>query len=86
MGTPFLLVMTKMILRVHSVAQVIMRHDQHSQSLLCTSFIVKIAQTAIISTSIVLSTSVTIVYSMLLGIVYLIVCFVEAGDFNSSGG
>jgi hypothetical protein len=76
----------KMISRVYSVAQVIMRCNQCLQPLLCTSFIVKTAPIVIIITLNVLSTSVTIAFSMLLGIKYLIVHFVEAGDFNSSGG
>jgi hypothetical protein len=78
--------MMKMILRVHSVAQVIMRHNQHSQPLLYNFFIVKIVLTDVISTSIVLNTSATTAYSMLLDIEYPTAHFIEAGDFNSSGG
>jgi hypothetical protein len=78
--------MMKMILRVHSVAQVIMRHNRHSQPLLYTSFIVNTVLTDIITTLIVLNTSATTVYSMLLDIEYLTAQIVEASDFNSSGG
>jgi hypothetical protein len=75
-----------MILRVRSVAQVIMRHDWSSQPLLYTSFIVKAALIVTIITLNVLNTSVTIAYSTLPCTKYLIVHVVEAGDFNSSGG
>jgi hypothetical protein len=51
-----------------------------------TSFIVKIVPTDIITTMIVLNTSVTTAYSMLLDIEYLTAHVVEADDFNSSGG
>jgi hypothetical protein len=84
--TPSLSVMMKIILRVHSVAQVIMRHNQCSQPLLCTSFIVETAPTVIIITLNDLSTSATIAYSMLLCTKYLSARFIEATDFNSSGG
>jgi hypothetical protein len=61
LGTPLLSAMTKMISRVCSAAQVIMRHNRRSQPLLYSSFIVKTVLTNIIITLSVLNTSATTV-------------------------
>jgi hypothetical protein len=86
LGIPLLSAMTKMISRVHSVTQVIMRHNQCSQPLLSTSSIVETAW--IVATFIlnVLNTFATIAYNMPQCTKYLIAHFVEVGDFNSSRG
>jgi hypothetical protein len=86
LGTLLLSAMTKMILTVCSVAQVIMRRDQHSLPLCCSCFIVKIV---LIDASFILtalSTSVTIASCMLLTIANPTAQTVEAGDSNPSGG
>jgi hypothetical protein len=78
--------MTKMISTVCSVAQVIMRHDQHSLPLHCNCFIVEIVLIDAISILTALSTFVTIASCMPFTIANLTAQTVEAGDFNPSGG
>jgi hypothetical protein len=78
--------MTKMILTVCSVAQVIMRHDQHLLLLRYSFFFVKTVPIGTTFTSTASSTSVTIASCMPLTIVNLTVQTVEAGDFNLSEG
>jgi hypothetical protein len=58
---PLLSAMTKMILRVHSAIQVIMRHNRCSRPLLYNFFTVKTVLTNNITTLTVTSTSVIIV-------------------------
>jgi hypothetical protein len=64
LGIPFLLAMTKMILTVRLVAQVIMKHDQHSQLLCYSSFIVKTVPIDTTFTLTALNISVTIASCM----------------------
>jgi hypothetical protein len=77
--------MTTMTSRVHSVTQIIMRHD-HSLHPFESFFIAKIVLTDDTSISNVLNIFVTIVYYMLLDTGWLIAHFVEVGDFSSSRG
>jgi hypothetical protein len=90
LGILLLLAMTKMILTVCSVAQVIMRCDQRSPPLRYHCFIVKIVLKIVLihATFILtaLTTSVTIASCMPLTIVNPTAQTVEAGDFNPSGG
>jgi hypothetical protein len=78
--------MTKMILTVCSVAQVIVRCDQHSLSLCYSFFIVKTVPIDPAFTSTALNISVTIASCMPLTIANLTAKTVEAGDFNLSRG
>jgi hypothetical protein len=71
--------------KVHSVTQIIVRHD-HFQHPLVFFFIAKIVLTNDIITLNVLNTYVTTVYSMLLCTECQIVCFIEVGDFSASRG
>jgi hypothetical protein len=78
--------MMKMILVVHSVAQVIMRRDWHSLPLHYNFFIVKTVPIDATFTSIALNISATIALCLPPIIAYLTAQPVEAGDFNLSGG
>jgi hypothetical protein len=78
--------MTKMILTVCLVAQVIMRRNQHSLPLRCNFFIVKIILIDATFILTALSTSVTIASCMPLTIMNPTAQTVEAGDFDLSGG
>jgi hypothetical protein len=78
--------MTKMISTVHSVAQVIVKRDQHSQPLRYSSFIVKTVPIDATFTLTALNISVTIALCMPLIIANLTARTIEAGDFNLSRG
>jgi hypothetical protein len=83
---PLVSAMTKMISTVHSVAQVIMRHNRHSLPLHYSFFIVKTVLIDTTFTLIALNISVTIALCLPLIIAYPTARTVEAGDFNLSGG
>jgi hypothetical protein len=78
--------MTKMISTVCSVAQVIMRRDQHSLPLCYSFFIVKTVLIDATFTLTALSKSVTTASCMPRIIANPTARTVEAGDFNLSGG
>jgi hypothetical protein len=78
--------MTKMISTVCSVAQVIMRRNQHSPPLRYSFFIVKTVLIGTTFTLTALNTSVTTAPCMPCIIANLTAQTVKAGDFNHNGG
>jgi hypothetical protein len=83
---PLLLAMTKMILTVRSVAQVIVKRNRRSQPLCHSSFIVKTVPIDATFTLTALNISATIASCMPLIIANPTAQTVEASDFNLSGG